>query len=107
MKSKEILPEDKRPPTTPLLGVFQKEYLIEYAGKCTEALIAAEREVQDKENEIQEDKESFLKTLQAREEEIHTHVSRVQELEKEIKEYKKLAKDNVPELVRLLKERKG
>lgn len=58
------------------------------------------------ENELQEDKESFLKTIQNREDEIHTHISRVQELEKEIKEYKKLAKDNVPELVKMLKNRK-
>lgn len=57
-------------------------------------------------NEIQEDKEAFLKTLISREDEIHKHISRVQELEKEIKEYKKWAKNNVSELVRLLKERK-
>lgn len=96
MKSKEILPENERIGLAHYLDENLSEHII---NKMYKALLSAE-------NEIQEDKESFLKTIQNREEEIHTHISRVQELEKEIKEYVYWAKNNVPELVRILKERK-
>lgn len=98
MRSREILPEILRDWFTLLEDRLRPD---EYAmvQKVLNALYAAE-------NEIQESEKAFLSTIQNREEEIHTHVSRVQELEKEIKEYKKLAKDNVPELVKMLKNRK-
>lgn len=108
MKSKEILDEwernliDATMNDLVALNSVTYQYPLMY-----KALLAAEQEVQEKENQIQEDKQSFLKTIQNREDEIHTHISRVQELEKEIKEYKKLAKDNVPELAKMLKNRKG
>lgn len=54
-----------------------------------------------------EKEQEYLNAIIERDKQIHKHIGRIQELEKEIKEYKKLAKDNVPELVKMLKNRKG
>lgn len=99
MKSREILPEITRDWFTLLEDRLRPD---EYAmvQKAISAIYAAE-------NELQEDKEAFLKTLISREDEIHKHISHIQDLEKEIENYKVLAKDNVPELVKMLKNRKG
>jgi predicted metal-binding transcription factor (methanogenesis marker protein 9) len=99
MKSREILPEIVRDWFTLLEDRLRPD---EYAmvQKAISAIYAME-------NQYQEEKEEFVTTIIKRDEEIRKHISRAQDLEKEIKEYKVLAKDNVPELVKMLKNRKG
>jgi hypothetical protein len=98
MKSHEILPEIMRDWFALLEDRLRPD---EYAKvqKLLTALYAAEEE-------NKEDKKAYLKHILELTTTISALVSTVQDYEKEIKEYKVLAKENLPELRRRLKERK-
>jgi len=91
MKSKAILPEEEREDAG---EICKGNY---YTNQCYKALLASE-------SEAQEDKESYLNTIIEKDSKIHELISRIQELEKFIKECKSLVNSNVPEMVRRVKE---
>jgi hypothetical protein len=96
MTSKTILPEEER--NSFKSGQFYLLEMLEISN-CFDALLASE-------SEAQEDKESYLNTIIEKDSKIHELISRIQELEKFIKECKSLVKSNVPEMVRKAKEYK-
>lgn len=101
MKSKAILPEEERD----IYDIREDENLetVAYTNGDIKILMEA---LKSAEQQIQEDKQDFLVTIQKREDEIHKHISRVQELEKFIKECKALSKSNAPEVIRKVKQYK-